>query len=147
MTFLAIDVGNTRLKWALYDHGRPGAQLQQQGAVFLEAIDALADGDWKAAFDRNLGPAGISAPPPPPLEARPLPPMRDEHIDASTGEDEMALADRQPQGPARNAPMLGTSRVPSSPTDPSTWGKVSRNEPCPCGSGKKFKHCHGAVMA
>ena len=30
-------------------------------------------------------------------------------------------------------------------TDPSTWGKVSRNDPCPCGSGKKFKHCHGAL--
>jgi len=31
------------------------------------------------------------------------------------------------------------------PNDPSTWGKVSRNTPCPCGSGKKFKHCHGRV--
>jgi preprotein translocase subunit SecA len=31
------------------------------------------------------------------------------------------------------------------PTDPSTWGKVSRNEACPCGSGKKYKSCHGAV--
>jgi hypothetical protein len=29
------------------------------------------------------------------------------------------------------------------PHDPSHWGKVGRNEPCPCGSGKKFKHCHG----
>ncbi|KAB2912706.1 MAG: hypothetical protein F9K29_18270 [Hyphomicrobiaceae bacterium] len=27
--------------------------------------------------------------------------------------------------------------------DPATWGKVSRNEPCPCASGKKYKHCHG----
>ena len=31
------------------------------------------------------------------------------------------------------------------PTDPSTWGKVARNESCPCGSGKKYKHCHGSV--
>jgi preprotein translocase subunit SecA len=31
------------------------------------------------------------------------------------------------------------------PADPSTWGHVSRNESCPCGSGKKFKHCHGAL--
>ena len=31
------------------------------------------------------------------------------------------------------------------PNDPSTWGKVARNAPCPCGSGKKFKHCHGRV--
>ena len=29
---------------------------------------------------------------------------------------------------------------------PSGWGKVSRNVPCPCGSGRKFKHCHGALI-
>ncbi|WP_170342721.1 preprotein translocase subunit SecA [Ruegeria arenilitoris] len=29
--------------------------------------------------------------------------------------------------------------------DPSTWGNPSRNDPCPCGSGKKFKHCHGRL--
>ncbi len=29
--------------------------------------------------------------------------------------------------------------------DPTTWGKIGRNAPCPCGSGKKYKHCHGAV--
>ncbi|MGB8603214.1 MAG: preprotein translocase subunit SecA [Rhizomicrobium sp.] len=31
------------------------------------------------------------------------------------------------------------------PNDPATWGKVPRNAPCPCGSGRKFKHCHGAL--
>jgi len=31
------------------------------------------------------------------------------------------------------------------PNDESTWGRVPRNAPCPCGSGKKFKHCHGKV--
>ncbi len=31
------------------------------------------------------------------------------------------------------------------PGNPATWGKVSRNAPCPCGSGKKYKHCHGRV--
>ena len=30
-------------------------------------------------------------------------------------------------------------------SDVSTWGTPARNEPCPCGSGKKFKHCHGKV--
>ena len=30
--------------------------------------------------------------------------------------------------------------------DPSTWGNPGRNEPCPCGSGKKFKHCHGRLI-
>lgn len=32
-------------------------------------------------------------------------------------------------------------------TDPSTWGSVSRNAPCPCNSGKKYKQCHGALEA
>ena len=31
------------------------------------------------------------------------------------------------------------------PNDPQTWGKVARNAPCPCGSGSKYKHCHGKV--
>ncbi len=47
MSFLAIDIGNTRLKWALYAAPHPGAVLLQQGAVFLETIDELAEGAWK----------------------------------------------------------------------------------------------------
>ena len=31
-------------------------------------------------------------------------------------------------------------------TNPDTWGNPGRNDPCPCGSGKKFKHCHGSVL-
>jgi preprotein translocase subunit SecA len=31
------------------------------------------------------------------------------------------------------------------PQNPETWGKVGRNDPCPCGSGKKYKHCHGTL--
>ncbi len=48
MSFLAIDCGNTRLKWALYEAGHPGASLLHQGAVFLETIDTLAESDWAA---------------------------------------------------------------------------------------------------
>ena len=67
-----------------------------------------------------------------------LPPMQGHHLDPVTGEDEMALAGLQmltqsPQG--RNETI--------DPNNPETWGKVGRNEPCPCGSGRKFKHCHG----
>ncbi len=47
MTFLAIDVGNTRLKWAQYATATPGARLLSHGAVFLETIDDLADNEWK----------------------------------------------------------------------------------------------------
>lgn len=57
MTFMAIDVGNTRLKWALYDAPRPGAALIAQGAEFLDHIDKLAEGAWAAlpAPDCMLG--------------------------------------------------------------------------------------------
>jgi len=48
MTFLAIDIGNTRLKWAQYSAPHPGAVLLQHGAVFLETIDDLAEKDWHA---------------------------------------------------------------------------------------------------
>ncbi|MEO7853898.1 MAG: type III pantothenate kinase [Rubrivivax sp.] len=47
MSFLAIDIGNTRLKWALYAAPRPGAALIEQGAVFLETIDTLAETQWQ----------------------------------------------------------------------------------------------------
>jgi type III pantothenate kinase len=46
MTLLALDVGNTRLKWALYDRPCVGARLLAHGAQFLENIETLADGDW-----------------------------------------------------------------------------------------------------
>jgi type III pantothenate kinase len=48
MTFLAIDIGNTRLKWAQYTSPQPGATLLRHGAAFLETIDSLADTDWRS---------------------------------------------------------------------------------------------------
>ncbi len=47
MTFLALDVGNTRLKWSQYDAPVVGAKLLAHGAVFLENIDRLAEEDWQ----------------------------------------------------------------------------------------------------
>ncbi len=48
MTFLAIDIGNTRLKWAQYASPQPGAALIAHGAVFLETIDNLVDAQWRS---------------------------------------------------------------------------------------------------
>ncbi len=61
--------------------------------------------------------------------------MEAQKLDPTTGENEMALA------PA----LAGSSdvAVERNPKDPTSWGKVGRNEECPCGSGKKYKHCHG----
>jgi len=53
----------------------------------------------------------------------------------------------QPNGngaAAASAATNGAATAEIDPKDPSTWGKVGRNSPCPCGSGKKYKHCHGA---
>lgn len=47
MTFLAIDIGNTRLKWAQYASPQPGAAMIAHGAAFLETIDELADTAWR----------------------------------------------------------------------------------------------------
>ncbi|TGQ45902.1 MULTISPECIES: preprotein translocase subunit SecA [unclassified Mesorhizobium] len=75
----------------------------------------------------------------PPPEA---PDMFGSHVDGSTGEDdfeggETAVLVRQ----ETNAIVAPENRDPK---NPATWGKVGRNEACPCGSGKKYKHCHGA---
>jgi preprotein translocase subunit SecA len=87
----------------------------------------------------------------PPLEPAELPPMEAHHLDASTGEDEFALETANAGGngrggaakPAR-ARKTGAAAAAVNPADPATWGKVQRNALCPCGSGKKYKHCHGA---
>jgi preprotein translocase subunit SecA len=75
--------------------------------------------------------------------------MEAHHFDPNTGEDELALeaASAGPAVTARSDAAPARTRKPSqgsNPADPSTWGKVARNAPCPCGSGKKYKHCHGA---
>ncbi len=57
MNFLAIDIGNTRLKWALHTAPRRDAPVIAQGAEFLENIDKLAEGEWAKlpAPNRMLG--------------------------------------------------------------------------------------------
>jgi preprotein translocase subunit SecA len=96
---------------------------------------------------------------PAPQEQQPLPAMEAHKIDPTTGEDEMALAMAGGEalarigigramapsngGAAMGGAAPGAQAAPRNPQDPSSWGKVGRNETCPCGSGKKFKHCHG----
>ncbi len=46
---------------------------------------------------------------------------------------------------AREMPKVQPIRNQFDENDPATWGTLSRNAACPCGSGKKYKHCHGAV--
>ncbi|MDO8398784.1 MAG: preprotein translocase subunit SecA [Bradyrhizobium sp.] len=70
----------------------------------------------------------------PPDEQPPLPVMEAHKLDPTTGEDEMAFA---------SASLVPAAAADRDPKNPATWGKIGRNEDCPCGSGKKYKHCHG----
>jgi preprotein translocase subunit SecA len=67
-----------------------------------------------------------------------LPMMTAHHIDATSGEDDVGGGLMPTFGQTTAAVKANVD-----PKNPETWGKVSRNDPCPCGSGKKFKHCHG----
>ena len=80
---------------------------------------------------------------------RPAPPQetRESHADPDTGRNAMA---RPAEPPASGVARTRAPRVAPAerrPDVPESWGRVGRNEPCPCGSGKKFKHCHGQVTA
>jgi preprotein translocase subunit SecA len=87
----------------------------------------------------------------PELQPVELPPMEAHHIDPFSGMDELELADAAIEADSRGefqlekrAPLKtrrGSGAI--NPKDPATWGKVSRNATCPCGSGKKYKQCHG----
>jgi preprotein translocase subunit SecA len=76
----------------------------------------------------------------------PPPPMQFQHLDPATGENEAPFAPlSEPVGAGLLAATSGLAVADRDPKNPATWGRVGRNEPCPCGSGKKFKHCHGQV--
>ncbi|HVP84367.1 MAG TPA: preprotein translocase subunit SecA [Rhizomicrobium sp.] len=76
--------------------------------------------------------------PPPAFQQRNPASMQASHINPLTGEEEM-------DQPLQATPQLRSSG-PVDPNNPATWGKVQRNSACPCGSGRKFKHCHGALV-
>jgi len=71
------------------------------------------------------------------------PPMYEVHMDPSTGENERALESvgaALSRGDAETRAALPLSALPAG------FETTGRNQPCPCGSGKKFKHCHGALV-
>jgi preprotein translocase subunit SecA len=81
------------------------------------------------------------------------PEMHASHPAFNAAPEELALVDAVLAAEGRPAPApVAERRAPVvrqaasdtvDPQNPATWGKVSRNAPCPCGSGKKYKHCHG----
>ena len=71
-----------------------------------------------------------------------LPVMEGHHIDGFTGEDDFGEGSVL----AVQEDLRVVDPADRDPDNPQTWGKIGRNEACPCGSGKKYKHCHGAFV-
>jgi len=70
-------------------------------------------------------------------------PITEEERAAFIAQQQAALA----PAPAPEAPAPNPAARPGfDESDPSTWGDPARNDPCPCGSGEKFKHCHGRLI-
>jgi len=72
-----------------------------------------------------------------PLTPPPLPEMHMEHHEIDARGEEIV-----PPEEGGGATLIKAAERDSN--NPASWGKVGRNEPCPCGSGKKYKHCHGS---
>ena len=86
-----------------------------------------------------------------PAELPELPDFITTHFDPFTGEDNSADIDAGTLGLiSQQIPPRQSIRPEGDPAgdNPADWeGRVNRNAPCPCGSGRKYKHCHGAVTA
>ncbi|MDI6836948.1 MAG: preprotein translocase subunit SecA, partial [Rhizobiaceae bacterium] len=110
--------------------------LQEYKAEAFELFQALLANLREAVTTQMMRVELVREAPPPSV-----PEMEGHHIDATTGEDDFN------EGGSAGALLAAPDYVAPEnrdPQDPSTWGKVGRNEACPCGSGKKYKHCHGA---
>lgn len=107
--------------------------LQEYKAEAFELFQALLANLRDAVTTQMMRVELVREAPPAPT----VPEMEGHHVDATTGEDDFG------EGSAFAAlPFVAPEN--RDPNDPSTWGRVGRNDACPCGSGKKYKHCHGA---
>ena len=127
--------------------------LNEYKAEAFSLFEAMSQ-NLREAVTAQLMRVEVMDSPPPDQLMSPLPMMEAHKIDPMTGEDEMALALAGAEtlarhgigGSAAAAAIAAPRNAPAperNPKDPTSWGKVGRNEACPCGSGKKFKHCHG----
>jgi preprotein translocase subunit SecA len=95
-------------------------------------------GELNASVTRLLMTVEFRFEPPPPPER----PLVEVHVDPLTGENERAQLSFAGDVGAMSsrASALSTGSLPEG------WQRTGRNAQCPCGSGKKFKHCHGALV-
>jgi preprotein translocase subunit SecA len=115
--------------------------------LFKKLID-----DWHETVTSQMMRIEVRFQPPPDMGQDLPPDMQFQHLDPLSGVNEAELgAISEPINAAfshatsayEEPPTAGEDRDPE---DPKTWGRIGRNEPCPCGSGKKFKHCHGVLV-
>ena len=126
--------------------------LNEYKAEALELFKSLM-AHWDERVTEQLMRIDVTfeAPPSAPME---LPPMQMSHpapagLGDGGGEPQAALADLNARINSTDFASLAVPREAAparDPQNPATWGKVGRNEACPCGSGKKYKHCHGVLV-
>ncbi len=126
-----VDLDHLRQYVGLRGYGQRDPLNEYKGDAFELFQNLLAK--LRSEVVRQLMHVQISTGPQPPLEQTPLPIMQAMHINPLTGENEVEQAGLWPDVPVVD------------PNNPRTWDKVQRNAPCPCGSGRKYKHCHGAL--
>jgi preprotein translocase subunit SecA len=128
------------------DHLRQGIGLRAYGQrdplneykseAFL-LFNAMLD-DLRERVISTLSRVTLSSEPPPPPQPLSMAEMRESHPDADfVG------------GTALMEPVqvsIGNTAEVMDPNDPTTWRNTPRNAACPCGSGKKYKHCHGRAI-
>jgi preprotein translocase subunit SecA len=85
------------------------------------------------------------------IEIRPAEPEPPVAVAAAAGEQSGAARQVVNQAPAAAPQNSGKPRAELPPgvdrNNPATWSRLGRNAECPCGSGKKYKHCHGKLVA
>ena len=117
---------------------------QEAFSLFQRMLDNIRED-----VTRTMSHAQFQFQAPPPLPD--LPDFITSHFDPFTGEDNTRDLDAAARGLVQSQlPPLQIARPDAADLghDPADWvGVVSRNAPCPCGSGNKYKHCHGAVTA
>ena len=127
------------------DHLRQGIGLRAYGqrdplneykAEAFALFNAMLQ-ELKERVTMMLARVELGAEPPPPQPVT----MFEQHPEPAL----MGAGDGMAEAPAAMVAMasVGAARVAVDPNDPSTWDRSPRNEPCPCGSGRKYKHCHG----
>jgi preprotein translocase subunit SecA len=141
------------------DHLRQGIGLRAYGqrdplneykseafALFNAMLDELKERVTGMLARVELAPEPMREPPPTQMvELHPQP------MSAFAGEPEMALEGAGAPVAATTGSGMAVAASQSmrsdavDPNDPATWRNASRNAPCPCGSGKKYKHCHGRL--